>query len=162
MTKKNKTTKTVYLYYLFQVIVPKVKGESLGVVIVESGWGSMVPTVVVANMAPTGPAARCGMMNIGDQIISVNGVSLVGLPLSSCQNYIKVNVWMNKYLIAASINYAIAMKIYWEQYIIRKQVTLNNKIWSDWPCRFSISHRNMLIINDINHWRLVQDILYFE
>lgn len=92
MTKKNKTTKTVYLYYLFQVIVPKVKGESLGVVIVESGWGSMVPTVVVANMAPTGPAARCGMMNIGDQIISVNGVSLVGLPLSSCQNYIKVNV----------------------------------------------------------------------
>ncbi|XP_076101617.1 uncharacterized protein LOC143071283 isoform X9 [Mytilus galloprovincialis] len=72
-----------------EVIVPKVKGESLGVVIVESGWGSMVPTVVVANMAPTGPAARCGMMNIGDQIISVNGVSLVGLPLSSCQNYIK-------------------------------------------------------------------------
>ena len=92
--KKNKTTKTVYLYYLFQVIVPKVKGESLGVVIVESGWGSMVPTVVVANMAPTGPAARCGMMNIGDQIISVNGVSLVGLPLSSCQNYIKVTEWI--------------------------------------------------------------------
>lgn len=72
-----------------EVIVPKVKGENLGVVIVESGWGSMVPTVVIANMAPTGPAARCGMLNIGDQIISVNGVSLVGLPLSSCQNYIK-------------------------------------------------------------------------
>ena len=72
-----------------EVIVPKVKGESLGVVIVESGWGSMVPTVVIANMAPTGPAARCGMLNIGDQIISINGVSLVGLPLSSCQNYIK-------------------------------------------------------------------------
>jgi predicted metalloprotease with PDZ domain len=57
--------------------VPKVKGESLGVVIVESGWGSMVPTVVIANMAPTGPAARCGMLNIGDQIISINGVSLI-------------------------------------------------------------------------------------
>ncbi|CAH1796220.1 unnamed protein product [Owenia fusiformis] len=72
-----------------EVIVPKAKGELLGVVVVESGWGSMVPTVVLANMCPTGPAARCGQLNIGDQIISVNGISLVGLPLSSCQNYIK-------------------------------------------------------------------------
>ena len=72
--------------------MPKVKGEQLGVVIVESGWGSMVPTVVLANMSPTGPAARCGQLNIGDQIISVNGISLVGLPLSSCQTSIKVRV----------------------------------------------------------------------
>jgi hypothetical protein len=27
-------------------------------VIVESGWGSMLPTVVIANMMPGGPAAR--------------------------------------------------------------------------------------------------------
>ncbi|ELU02867.1 hypothetical protein CAPTEDRAFT_180422 [Capitella teleta] len=72
-----------------EVIAPKLKGEPLGVVIVESGWGSMVPTVVLANMNPAGAAARCGQLNIGDQIMSVNGVSLVGLPLSSCQNYIK-------------------------------------------------------------------------
>ncbi|GFS23741.1 amyloid beta A4 precursor protein-binding family A member 1-like, partial [Elysia marginata] len=72
-----------------EVIVPKSKNEPLGVVIVESGWGSMVPTVVLANMLPTGPAARCGQLNIGDQIISINGVSLVGLPLSACQTYIK-------------------------------------------------------------------------
>lgn len=76
---------------IFQVIVPKLKNEPLGVVIVESGWGSMVPTVVLANMAPSGAAARCGQLNIGDQIMSINGVSLVGLPLSSCQNYIKVH-----------------------------------------------------------------------
>ncbi|XP_025078100.1 uncharacterized protein LOC112554521 [Pomacea canaliculata] len=72
-----------------EVIVPKMKGEPLGVVIVESGWGSMVPTVVLANMLPNGPAARCGQLNIGDQIISINGVSLVGLPLSACQTYVK-------------------------------------------------------------------------
>jgi hypothetical protein len=90
------------------VIVPKTKNEPLGVVIVESGWGSMLPTVVIANMMPGGPAARlvchkgkfvvlfflllirCGHLNIGDQIISVNGISLVGLPLSSCQTQIKV------------------------------------------------------------------------
>lgn len=73
-----------------QVVVPKAKGEILGVVIVESGWGSMLPTVVIANLAPAGAAARCGQLNIGDQIIAINGVSLVGLPLSTCQNYIKV------------------------------------------------------------------------
>ena len=75
----------------FQIIVAKVKGEPLGVVIVESGWGSMVPTVVLANMSPSGPAARCSQLNIGDQIISINGISLVGLPLSTCQSYIKVS-----------------------------------------------------------------------
>lgn len=75
---------------MFQVVVPKAKGEILGVVIVESGWGSMLPTVVIANLAPAGAAARCGQLNIGDQIIAINGVSLVGLPLSTCQNYIKV------------------------------------------------------------------------
>jgi len=50
----------------------------------------MLPTVVIANLAPAGAAARCGQLNIGDQIIAINGVSLVGLPLSTCQNYIKV------------------------------------------------------------------------
>ncbi|XP_040578839.1 uncharacterized protein [Lepeophtheirus salmonis] len=72
-----------------EVVVPKTKGEILGVVIVESGWGSMLPTIVLANLSPTGPAARCGHLNIGDQIIAINGISLVGLPLSTCQHYIK-------------------------------------------------------------------------
>merc|ERR1719445_1579617 len=72
-----------------EVVVPKAKGEILGVVIVESGWGSMLPTIVLANLCPAGPASRCGQLNIGDQIIAINGVSLVGLPLSKCQEYIK-------------------------------------------------------------------------
>lgn len=72
-----------------EVVVPKAKGEILGVVIVESGWGSMLPTVVIANLLSSGAAARCGQLNIGDQIIAINGMSLVGLPLSTCQNYIK-------------------------------------------------------------------------
>ena len=50
----------------------------------------MLPTVVIANLAPAGAAARCGQLNIGDQIIAINGISLVGLPLSTCQTYIKV------------------------------------------------------------------------
>lgn len=72
-----------------EVVVPKAKGEILGVVIVESGWGSMLPTVVIANLAPNGSAARCGHLNIGDQITAINGLSLVGLPLTQCQTYIK-------------------------------------------------------------------------
>ncbi|XP_055370734.1 uncharacterized protein LOC129605171 isoform X3 [Condylostylus longicornis] len=72
-----------------EVVVPKAKGEILGVVIVESGWGSMLPTVVIANLMSSGAAARCGQLNIGDQLIAINGMSLVGLPLSTCQTYIK-------------------------------------------------------------------------
>src|SRR6218665_1262631 len=72
-----------------EVIVPKQKGEILGLVIVESGWGSMLPTVVIANLLQNSPSARCGQLNIGDQIIAINGISLVGLPLSTCQNYVR-------------------------------------------------------------------------
>lgn len=72
-----------------EVVVPKAKGEILGVVIVESGWGSMLPTVVIANLLSSGAAARCGQLNIGDQIIAINGMSLVGLPLALCQSYIR-------------------------------------------------------------------------
>uniref|UniRef100_A0A1I8JIG0 Protein lin-10 n=1 Tax=Macrostomum lignano TaxID=282301 RepID=A0A1I8JIG0_9PLAT len=72
-----------------EVLVPKAKGEPLGVVVVESGWGSLLPTAVLANMQPAGPAARCAQLNIGDQLLAVNGVSLVGLPLSTCQQLLK-------------------------------------------------------------------------
>ncbi|TKR93481.1 hypothetical protein L596_007931 [Steinernema carpocapsae] len=71
------------------VVCPKKAGEPLGVVVVESGWGSMLPTVVIANLAPGGPAARSNMLNIGDQIICINGISLVGLPLATAQQNIK-------------------------------------------------------------------------
>lgn len=80
-----------YLYHLLQVIIPKAKGETLGVVIVDSGWGSVLPTAVLANMHPSGPAARCGQLNIGNRIISINGQSLVGLPLATCQSLFKVS-----------------------------------------------------------------------
>ena len=83
-----------------KVIVPKARNEILGVVIVESGWGSMLPTVVIANLAPAGAAARCGQLNIGDQIIAINGISLVGLPLSTCQTYIKVRGFNLSYFYA--------------------------------------------------------------
>ncbi|KAL0979011.1 hypothetical protein UPYG_G00179290 [Umbra pygmaea] len=71
------------------VHIEKQKGEILGVVIVESGWGSILPTVIIANMMHAGPSEKSGRLNIGDQIMSVNGTSLVGLPLSTCQTIIK-------------------------------------------------------------------------
>ncbi|XP_016411452.1 amyloid beta A4 precursor protein-binding family A member 1-like isoform X1 [Sinocyclocheilus rhinocerous] len=71
------------------VYIEKQKGEILGVVIVESGWGSILPTVIIASLMHGGPAAKSGRLNIGDQIMTVNGTSLVGLPLSTCQSIIK-------------------------------------------------------------------------
>uniref|UniRef100_A0A7N8XZ95 Amyloid-beta A4 precursor protein-binding family A member 3 n=1 Tax=Mastacembelus armatus TaxID=205130 RepID=A0A7N8XZ95_9TELE len=70
-------------------IYEKQKGESLGVVIVESGWGSILPTVILASMLNSGPAARSGKLSVGDQIMSINDTSLVGLPLATCQGIIK-------------------------------------------------------------------------
>ncbi|XP_028813440.1 amyloid-beta A4 precursor protein-binding family A member 2 isoform X2 [Denticeps clupeoides] len=72
-----------------EVQVEKQKGEILGVVIVESGWGSILPTVILACMLNSGPAARSGKLNVGDQIMAVNDTSLVGLPLATCQGIIK-------------------------------------------------------------------------
>uniref|UniRef100_A0A8C6TG24 Amyloid beta (A4) precursor protein-binding, family A, member 2a n=1 Tax=Neogobius melanostomus TaxID=47308 RepID=A0A8C6TG24_9GOBI len=69
--------------------VEKQKGEILGVVIVESGWGSILPTVILAGMLNSGPAARSGKLSVGDQIMSINDTSLVGLPLATCQGIIK-------------------------------------------------------------------------
>ncbi|XP_078286163.1 amyloid-beta A4 precursor protein-binding family A member 2-like isoform X2 [Rhinoraja longicauda] len=69
--------------------VDKLKGEIFGVVMVESGWGSILPTVILANMMNGGPAARSGKLSIGDQIMSINSTSLVGLPLATCQGIIK-------------------------------------------------------------------------
>ncbi|KAM9814705.1 amyloid-beta A4 precursor protein-binding family A member 2 isoform 2-T2 [Syngnathus typhle] len=72
-----------------EVWVEKQKGENLGVVIVESGWGSILPTVILAGMLNSGPAARSGKLSVGDQIMSINDTSLVGLPLATCQGIIK-------------------------------------------------------------------------
>ena len=66
-----------------EVWIEKRRGESLGVALVESGWGSILPTVILANIQHSSPAERSGKLNIGDQIMSINGTSLVGLPLSA-------------------------------------------------------------------------------
>ncbi|XP_051976032.1 amyloid-beta A4 precursor protein-binding family A member 2-like [Xyrauchen texanus] len=72
-----------------EVQLDKQKGEILGVVIVESGWGSILPTVILACMLNNGTAARSGKLSVGDQIMAVNDTSLVGLPLATCQGIIK-------------------------------------------------------------------------
>ncbi|XP_040895898.1 amyloid-beta A4 precursor protein-binding family A member 3 [Toxotes jaculatrix] len=74
---------------LRDVVITKASGEILGLAVVESGWGSILPTVVVANLLHGGPAERCGELSIGDRIMSVNGTSLVGLPITTCQNIIR-------------------------------------------------------------------------
>ncbi|XP_038858158.1 amyloid-beta A4 precursor protein-binding family A member 3-like [Salvelinus namaycush] len=72
-----------------EVSISKAPGEIVGVAVVESGWGSILPTVVVANLLHGGPAERCGALSIGDRIMSVNGTSLVGLPIATCQSIIR-------------------------------------------------------------------------
>ncbi|XP_058138103.1 amyloid-beta A4 precursor protein-binding family A member 3 isoform X2 [Dasypus novemcinctus] len=68
-----------------EVRIEKRRGEGLGVALVESGWGSLLPTAVVANLRHGGPAERSGALSVGDRLTAVNGASLVGLPLAACQ-----------------------------------------------------------------------------
>lgn len=68
-----------------EVCIEKRRGEGLGVALVESGWGSLLPTAVIANLLHGGPAERSGALSIGDRLTAINGTSLVGLPLAACQ-----------------------------------------------------------------------------
>ncbi|XP_059108033.1 amyloid-beta A4 precursor protein-binding family A member 3 [Peromyscus eremicus] len=68
-----------------EVCIQKQPGEGLGVALVESGWGSLLPTAVIANLLHGGPAERSGALSIGDRVTAVNGTSLVGLSLAACQ-----------------------------------------------------------------------------
>ncbi|XP_076775412.1 amyloid-beta A4 precursor protein-binding family A member 3 isoform X4 [Arvicanthis niloticus] len=68
-----------------EVCIQKRPGEALGVALVESGWGSLLPTAVIANLLHGGPAERCGALSIGDRVTAINGTSLVGLSLAACQ-----------------------------------------------------------------------------
>ncbi|XP_058513945.1 amyloid-beta A4 precursor protein-binding family A member 3 [Ochotona princeps] len=72
-----------------EVHIEKRRGEGLGVALVESGWGSLLPTAVIANLLHGGPAERCGELSIGDRVTAINGASLVGLPLAACQAAIR-------------------------------------------------------------------------
>ncbi|XP_075720257.1 amyloid-beta A4 precursor protein-binding family A member 3 isoform X1 [Rhinoderma darwinii] len=72
-----------------EVYIQKERGEMLGVAVVESGWGSLLPTVVLANLMHGGPAELSGELSIGDHVTSVNGTSLVGLPFSTSQGLIR-------------------------------------------------------------------------
>lgn len=73
-----------------QLTIPKHKGEMLGVMVIDSGYGSALPTPVIAHMSKTGSATRSGLLNIGDHIIELNGINMVGMPVKVCLEQIKV------------------------------------------------------------------------
>ena len=68
----------------------KAKGEMLGIMVMEAGYGSAIPACVVVHLSRTGAAVKSGLLNIGDHIISINGVSLVGMSTKACIEQIKV------------------------------------------------------------------------
>lgn len=57
----------------------------------ESGYGSALPTPVIAHLSKTGSAVRSGQLNVGDHIITVNGVNMVGMPVKACIEQLKVS-----------------------------------------------------------------------
>ena len=57
--------------------------------LVESGWGSILPTFILANMQHGSPVELTGKFSIGDQIMAVDGVSLIGLSLEKVKEIFK-------------------------------------------------------------------------
>ena len=53
------------------ILLAKKPGEPLGIMLIESGWGSMLPTCVVGHMAKSGPAATSNKINIGTETLTV-------------------------------------------------------------------------------------------
>ena len=74
-----------------QLNFAKHKGDVLGLMVVESGYGSALPTPVIAHLSKTGSAARSGQLNVGDHIIAINGVNMVGMPVKVCIEQLKVS-----------------------------------------------------------------------
>ena len=72
-----------------EIWISKYKSDPLGVVLVESGWGSIVPTFILANMKHGSPAEISSKLSIGDQIMAVDGMSLVGLSMAKVQEIFK-------------------------------------------------------------------------
>lgn len=73
-----------------QLSLAKHRGDMLGMMVMESGYGSALPTPVIAHLSKTGSAARSGQLNIGDHIISINGINMVGMPVKVCIEQLKV------------------------------------------------------------------------
>ena len=87
----------MYVITCLQLSLAKNKGDFLGVMVMEFGYGSALPTPVIAHLSKTGSAARSGQLNIGDHIISVNGINMVGMPVKVCIEQLKVSVYMYMY-----------------------------------------------------------------
>ena len=74
-----------------QITLAKHKGDILGLMVIDSGYGSAIPSCIVAHMSKTGSAIQSGLLNVGDYILSINGVSLVGMPIKTIVEQIKVS-----------------------------------------------------------------------
>ena len=81
----------MYMYLYVQLTLAKHKGDMLGVMVMESGYGSALPTPVIAHLSKTGSAARSGQLNIGDHIIAINSINMVGMPVKVCVEQLKVS-----------------------------------------------------------------------
>lgn len=64
----------------------------LGLMVIDSGYGSAIPSCIVAHMNKGCAASKSSLLNVGDHILSINGTSLVGMPLKLATEQIKVRI----------------------------------------------------------------------
>jgi len=65
--------------YQKEVEINKSAGEQLGMRLIATGPHAVIPGIVVKEITIGSPAHKSGTIKIGDQIMSVNGASLIGM-----------------------------------------------------------------------------------
>lgn len=63
--------------------------EALGVSLIPTGPGSIIPTIIVSSIKPASPAYKTELLNVGDQILEINKRSLCGLSYEETLVFIK-------------------------------------------------------------------------
>merc|ERR1712228_1018816 len=71
-----------------KVEITKIGNEKMGMKLVPTGRDAVVPGVVVEQIHLNGPAHKTGKIAIGDQIMSINGASLIGMKFSDITDLI--------------------------------------------------------------------------
>ncbi|XP_063673906.1 amyloid-beta A4 precursor protein-binding family A member 1-like isoform X1 [Bolinopsis microptera] len=63
--------------------------EGLGLSLIPSGPGSIIPTIIVSSIKPASPSYKTEQLNVGDQILEINKRSLCGLTYEETLSFIK-------------------------------------------------------------------------
>lgn len=71
------------------VIINTHNRSSVGLVVAPANADGVLPGLVVTEIVHGGPAERCGAVHVGDQVMTMNGTSVIGMPFQQAIQLVK-------------------------------------------------------------------------